>query len=293
MTTWIGGGAAVPGLLDVGTVFRTSATNRLSSTWSQRAAGQRIRRDDRRRAGDRRRQRDHERGLHGEPVAGRAPDRDGPLRDGRGDRNGRDGLHHINVRHRDVPRRHHSPARSACPWSATPSIEPNETFFVNLRGPRGRRSSTRRRWARSWTTDTAAGQLSVADVSVTEGNSGFVNAVFTVSLSSASAQAVTVSYSTANNTALAGPDYTAESGVLTIPAGQRRAARSSVPVMGDMPRRAERDVPREPVGGRGGDDRRRAGTGHDRGLTTTTPAPSVADVSVTEGIRAPSTRSSR
>ena len=52
----------------------------------------------------------------------------------------------------------------------------------------------------------------INDVSVTEGNSGSVNAVFTVSLSAASGQAVSVAYATANGTASAGSDYTAKTG---------------------------------------------------------------------------------
>ena len=43
--------------------------------------------------------------------------------------------------------------------------------------------------------------LSIGDVAVTEGNSGTTNAVFTVTLSPASTQTVTVNYATANGTA--------------------------------------------------------------------------------------------
>nr|WP_232023628.1 Calx-beta domain-containing protein [Microcystis viridis] len=51
--------------------------------------------------------------------------------------------------------------------------------------------------------------LTINDVTVTEGNSGTTNAVFTVSLSSAASTVVTVNYATANGTATAGTDYTA------------------------------------------------------------------------------------
>jgi YD repeat-containing protein len=61
--------------------------------------------------------------------------------------------------------------------------------------------------------------LSVADVVLQEGHSGLTPAVFTVSLSSTTSQAVTASYATANGSATAGSDYQAASGVLTIPAG--------------------------------------------------------------------------
>jgi hypothetical protein len=62
--------------------------------------------------------------------------------------------------------------------------------------------------------------VSVNDVTVTEGNAGTGAAVFTVTLSAAASQPVTVAYATANGTATAGSDYRATSGTLTIPAGQ-------------------------------------------------------------------------
>jgi hypothetical protein len=63
--------------------------------------------------------------------------------------------------------------------------------------------------------------LSINDVSVTEGNSGTVNAVFTVTLSAISGQTVTVNYQTANGTATAPSDYTAiPSTLLTFASGE-------------------------------------------------------------------------
>src|SRR5215831_1915448 len=61
--------------------------------------------------------------------------------------------------------------------------------------------------------------LSINDVSVTEGNSGTTNAVFTVTLSAVSSQSVTVHFATADNTATAGSDYVATSGTLTFNPG--------------------------------------------------------------------------
>jgi hypothetical protein len=52
-------------------------------------------------------------------------------------------------------------------------------------------------------------RLSINDVAVTEGNSGARTAVFTVRLSAASRQTVTVRFVTANRTARAGSDYVA------------------------------------------------------------------------------------
>ena len=74
--------------------------------------------------------------------------------------------------------------------------------------------------------------LSIGDVAVSEGNAGAANAVFTVSLSAASGQTVTVNYATANGTAAAGSDYTATSGTLTFLPGVLSQP-ISVPVLGD------------------------------------------------------------
>lgn len=74
--------------------------------------------------------------------------------------------------------------------------------------------------------------IGIDDVAVVEGTGGTVNAVFTVSLSAASVQAVTVGFQTANGSATAGSDYTAASGALSFAPGQ--VARSvSVAVLGD------------------------------------------------------------
>jgi hypothetical protein len=75
--------------------------------------------------------------------------------------------------------------------------------------------------------------LSIDSVSVTEGNAGTVNAVFTVTLSSPVSQPVTVKYSTADGTALAGIDYTSTSGTLTF-APQTTTQSITVPVLGDL-----------------------------------------------------------
>src|SRR5205823_14917281 len=63
-------------------------------------------------------------------------------------------------------------------------------------------------------------RASVNDVTVTEGNTGSVNATFTVTLSALSDADVTVHYATANDTALAGSDYAAKSGDVIVPHGQ-------------------------------------------------------------------------
>lgn len=75
--------------------------------------------------------------------------------------------------------------------------------------------------------------LTVADVTVDEGDSGTVDAVFTVTLSAASGRAVTVAYATSDGTArTADGDYQARSGTLSFAAGETTKT-VTVPVQGD------------------------------------------------------------
>src|SRR5205807_380600 len=62
--------------------------------------------------------------------------------------------------------------------------------------------------------------LSIGDVTVTQSNSGTTSAVFTVSLSMASAQSVTVNYATADGSGITGGDYQAATGTLTFNPGE-------------------------------------------------------------------------
>ena len=62
--------------------------------------------------------------------------------------------------------------------------------------------------------------ISINDVTVTEGNTGTVNATFTVTLSAAPTQTVTVGYATANGTATAPADYTAANGLVSFGRGE-------------------------------------------------------------------------
>jgi CSLREA domain-containing protein len=75
--------------------------------------------------------------------------------------------------------------------------------------------------------------LSINDITVTEGNSGTINATFTVTLSQASGQQVIVAYSTANGTATAPADYAARSGRLAFNEGET-IKQIVVPVTGDI-----------------------------------------------------------
>ena len=74
--------------------------------------------------------------------------------------------------------------------------------------------------------------LSIDDISLTEGNSGTTNAVFTVTLSAASSQTVTANFATADGTASAPSDYASSSGVLSFTPGQTSQT-ITVSVVGD------------------------------------------------------------
>ena len=110
--------------------------------------------------------------------------------------------------------------------------EADETLAVNLSGASGATIADAQ-GVGTIRNDDAMPTLSVSDVTLTEGNSGTTNAVFTVSISAASSLAVTVNYATANGTATAGSDYTARTGSLTFAAGVTNRT-ISVPVTGDV-----------------------------------------------------------
>jgi hypothetical protein len=77
-----------------------------------------------------------------------------------------------------------------------------------------------------------APSLTVNDVTVTEGDSGAKNAVFTVLLSASSADPVSVDYATADGSANAPDDYAAGSGTLTFAPGEL-SKQVTVAVQGD------------------------------------------------------------
>jgi len=75
--------------------------------------------------------------------------------------------------------------------------------------------------------------MTIGNGFVTEGNSGQTQMIFTVSLFKLAFQDVTVNYATADGTATAPDDYTAVSGVLTIPAGSAQG-KIAVPINNDL-----------------------------------------------------------
>ncbi len=105
-----------------------------------------------------------------------------------------------------------------------------ETFTVTLATPIGADLGAASAQTVTITDNEAVPALSINDVTVTEGVGA--TAVFTVSVSPVSAQAVTVTYQSTNGTAVAGQDYTAAAGVLTIPP-QAASATIVVPLLND------------------------------------------------------------
>jgi len=85
----------------------------------------------------------------------------------------------------------------------------------------------------NWVAPPRPVEISVADTTVTEGNTGTSNAVFTVTLSEPSPQTVSVQYNTAGGSASPGTDFTAASGLLTFAPGETSKT-IPVPVAGDL-----------------------------------------------------------
>jgi hypothetical protein len=78
--------------------------------------------------------------------------------------------------------------------------------------------------------------VSVADVSIVEGDSGTQELVFTITLNQNPANPVTVNYATANGTAVStgtAADFTAASGVLTFEPGGPLAQQVAITILGD------------------------------------------------------------
>ena len=75
--------------------------------------------------------------------------------------------------------------------------------------------------------------LSIADVTVNEGNTGTVAATFAVTLTAPSGREISVRFATANVEATAGTDYAAATGTLVIPAGATTSS-ITVNVNGDL-----------------------------------------------------------
>ena len=109
--------------------------------------------------------------------------------------------------------------------------ESSETFFVNVTNVTGA-TVVDGQGVGTIVNDDPQPSLSIDDASVVEGDSGTVNATFTVTLSAASGQTVTVNYATADGTATQPADYTSTSGTLTFTPGSTTQT-ITVPVIGE------------------------------------------------------------
>jgi hypothetical protein len=93
------------------------------------------------------------------------------------------------------------------PVKGDTTVEPNETFFVNLSAPSGAMVADGQ--GVGTILNDEGPLLRITDVSKAEGNTGTTTFTFMVTLSPASVSPVTVAYTTVNGSALAGSDYTA------------------------------------------------------------------------------------
>lgn len=110
--------------------------------------------------------------------------------------------------------------------------EVSETFFVNLSNPTNATIATAQ--GTGTIQDDDGPTLSIGDASVTEGNLGLKNLVFTVTLSAPTVQDVFVNYATAPGTATPGIDFSQVfSQTLFIPAGSTSGT-FNIRILGDF-----------------------------------------------------------
>jgi glucose/arabinose dehydrogenase len=114
------------------------------------------------------------------------------------------------------------------------TVEPDETFTLNLSSPTNATIAIAQGTGTILNDDQPqpVPTLAVDNITITEGNTGTTNAVFTVTMTGFSDSPVNVSYATADGTAIAGSDYTATSGGLTFNPNDRTKT-ITVPIIGD------------------------------------------------------------
>ena len=110
-------------------------------------------------------------------------------------------------------------------------VEGNETFALTLSQPSNAALVDNSAQATIIDDDTPVG-LSINNATVAEGNTGNTDATFTITLSAATTQIVTVGFATAAGTATAGQDFTQTTGTATFPAGTTTQT-VTVPIVGD------------------------------------------------------------
>ncbi len=100
------------------------------------------------------------------------------------------------------------------------TVDGNRSFLVNLSSPSPNATIARPQGTGLIVDDDGSRALVIGDALVAAPNTGTSTATFTVLLSAPSNTDVTVQWTTADGTAVAGKDYVAASGTLDIPAGQ-------------------------------------------------------------------------
>jgi hypothetical protein len=169
------------------------------------------------------------------------------------------------------------------PVNGDTTVEPNETFFVNLSSPVNGTITDGQGIVTIVNDDSTLSEFTIGNATVTEGNTGSILATLTVTLTPArTTGAATVTYQTVDGTATAGSDYSATSGTLTFAAGVTTQT-LTVPVLGDTLDEAnETFLVRlsAPVGAALGTPSQGTGTITDNDAT---PSFRINDVSVTEG----------
>lgn len=160
-------------------------------------------------------------------------------------------------------------------------FEPDETVLVNLLSPNALALGNAQGVA-TITNDDGPPTMSIADVSVVEGNTGTRTMSFTVSLSDASTQTISVAYATSDVTAtLLDADYVAASGTLTFTPGTRTRT-VDVTINGDTEYEADEVVALQlssPVNATLGTARGSGTIANDDGVPTI----SIADAVMSEG----------
>lgn len=125
---------------------------------------------------------------------------------------------------------------------ADATVEPSEYLAVNLSSPSAGLALQRATGFVTITNDDVAVRtVSVADASVLEGRSGKPGTPVTVSLDAAATSPVSVTFRTANGTAVAPGDYTSVSVTVSFAVGERTKT-VSVPVVGDRTREPDETV---------------------------------------------------
>ncbi len=117
------------------------------------------------------------------------------------------------------------------PVIADGAIEANETFTMVLSSPT--QASVGDGQGVCTITNDDVPSFMISDVTVVEGNAGTANATFIVSLTGASSLTTSVTYATANGTALAGSDFLETTGTLVFIPGETSKS-VSVSVNGDF-----------------------------------------------------------